>query len=281
MSSTIEAINALRKKTGAGIMDCKKALKVSEGDFEQAIAFLRKKGKKILESRTDRDTKEGAIFIDINPQKTVGVMIALGCETDFVAKNSDFKNLGQWINDAILHHFNPHTALDIQTITSFTKELMTVQEKMIEVMGKIGEKITLNDFAIIQEDLVIPYIHTGNTIGTLVGIQGGKKIENIFEIGQNIAMQIAAMYPIAVDEHGVEQHILQKELSIAKAQAQEEGKPLAIIEKIAQGRIKKFLQENTLLNQNFVQDSTLTVQQYLKKINPNLQITTFKRLAIT
>ncbi len=278
MSFTIASINTLRKKTGAGIMDCKKALKASSGDFEKAVAFLRKQGKKILESRSDRNTKEGAIFIDMNNDNTLGVMIALGCETDFVAKNSDFQALGKWITSVIIQHFKPNSNID--TILAIKQDEITVQEKIIDIMGKIGEKITLNSYEFIQDEMVIPYLHTGNTIGTLVGIQGGKNVEDIIQVGQNIAMQIAAMHPIAIDRYDVDKDLMQKEFDIAKAQAQKEGKPEVIIEKIAQGRVNKFLQENTLLNQSFVQDSTLSVKKYLQKIGKDIKITAFKRLSI-
>lgn len=275
MAITAQEVNKLRQMTGAGMMDCKKALVESDGNIEKAIEFLRKKGQKVSEKRADRQTKEGSVFVQTNGDNTVAVVIALGCETDFVAKNNDFQNLGKDIL-AIAYDARPGTVEELKTLKSGD---ITLGDKVTELIGKIGEKIDIVGFEILEGEKVVPYIH-GSKLCVLVSLKetGGA---DVIEAGRDVAMQIAAMRPVAVDKDGVDATIIEKELNIGREQAREAGKPENIIEKIAEGKLNKFYKDNTLLNQAFVKDNSMNVAKYLDTVSKGLTVETFKRIAVS
>ena len=275
MAITAQDVNKLRRQTGAGMMDCKKALVEAEGNFDKAIDILRKKGQKISLARADRTTTEGTIFVKTHVKNDFGVILALGCETDFVAKNEAFQNLGNIIIGAAFEN----NSTDIEAIPQLKVGDLTINEKMIEVMGKIGEKIEISAYETLRSDIVVPYVHTGNKLGVLIGLQG-KQNPAVLKAGKEVAMQIAAMNPLAIDKEDVDASTVEREIEIAKAQARAEGKPKEILEKIAQGKLSNFFKENTLLNQSFIKDNSLTVAKYLQDISPNLAVCAFKRIAI-
>ncbi len=275
MAITAKEVNKLRQMTGAGMMDCKKALVETDGDFEKAIDLLRKKGQKVSASRADRETTEGAVFIKTNEDKTEGVIVALSCETDFVGKNEEFLKLGEAILDVAFSS----NASDIEALKAEKIGDLSVAEKITELIGKIGEKIEISEFVTVSGEAVVPYIHAGNKLGVLVALSGVNG-SDVDEAGKDVGMQIAAMNPVAVDESGVDAETVQKELEIGKEQALAEGKPENIVEKIAQGKLKKFYKDNTLLNQQFVKDSSMTVKDYLNGVTNGLTVAEFKRVSI-
>jgi len=268
-------VNKLRSMTGAGMMDCKKALTEADGDFEKAIEILRKKGQKVSASRSDRDAKEGSVFVKVSDDKKEAVLIALNCETDFVAKNEEFQNLGKLIAETAFSH-KPATKEALLTLKAGN---LTVEEKIVELVGKIGEKIEVSEFIHMKGEAVVPYIHAGAKLGVLVSLKGinGK---DVTEAGKDVGMQIAAMNPVAVDVKSVNKTTIEKELEIAKAQILAEGKPENMVEKIAQGKLNKFFKESTLLPQAFVKDSSKTVAQYLDSVSKGLTVAEFKRVSI-
>ncbi|MEC8546948.1 MAG: translation elongation factor Ts [Bacteroidota bacterium] len=272
MKITASEVNKLRKSTGAGMMDCKKALVEAEGDFEKAIEVLRKKGQKVAANRADRESSEGATLAKVNDDFTAGVLVSINCETDFVAKNDSYLDLA---NSLV------NKALDYDTLENFLSsdfEGMTVAEKLIEQTGVIGEKIEIGAFKKLTAPYVGSYIHAGNKIAALVGLSG--IVDNAAEISKNVAMQVAAMNPIALDEEGVEASIIQKEIEIAKDQLRKEGKPEEMLDNIAKGKIKRFFKDNTLINQAYIKDSKNSVANYVKSIDPDLTITGFMRIAL-
>ncbi|MFN7494875.1 MAG: translation elongation factor Ts [Cyclobacteriaceae bacterium] len=268
-------VNKLRTMTGAGMMDCKKALTEAEGDFEKAIEILRKKGQKVSASRSDKDAKEGSVFIKVASDNTEAVLIALNCETDFVAKNDEFQNLGKLIAETAFTK-KPATKEDL-----LAEQVggLTLNDKITELVGKIGEKLEVSSFVHMKGEAVVPYIHAGSKLGVLVSMKGvnGK---DVTEAGKDVGMQIAAMNPVAVNETEVDKTLIEKELEIAKAQILAEGKPEHMVEKIAQGKLNKFFKDNTLLPQIFVKDNSKTVAQYLDSITKGLTVVEFKRVAI-
>ncbi|MBC32288.1 MAG: elongation factor Ts [Muricauda sp.] len=269
---TAAEVNKLRKATGAGMMDCKKALVEADGDFDKAIEILRKKGQKVAAKRADRDSSEGAAIAKVNDDNTTGVIISLNCETDFVAKNESFVALANELADVALGYD------DKDTFLSAPFNGMTVAEKLTEQTGVIGEKIEIGSFEKLSAPFVGSYIHAGNKIATLVGLSAG--VEGAAEVAKDVAMQAAAMNPIALDEDGVDQETIDKEIEIAKEQLRQEGKPEEMLDKIAQGKLKRFFKDNTLVNQDFIKDSKQSVSQYVKSVNPDLTITGFKRVAL-
>ena len=272
---TAAQVNGLRKQTGAGMMDCKKALIETNGDADKAIDVLRKKGQKVAANRADRDSLEGVVLSSISKDSTTGVMLSLNCETDFVAKNESFIALA----NSILLLAIEHKSESIQDIKELSfKSGMTVYDKLIEQTGVIGEKIELNNYSIINAPHVSNYIHNGNKLSTLVGLS--MSIDNSSQIGQNIAMQIAAMNPLALNESDISKEVIDKEIEIGKDLAKKEGKPEQMLEKIALGRLKKFFKENTLLNQTYIQDSKKSVKQYLDDCNKDLDVVVFKRTSL-
>ncbi len=269
---TAADVNKLRKTTGAGMMDCKNALVEAEGDFDKAIEILRKKGQKVAAKRADRDSSEGAAIAKVNTENTEGVIISLNCETDFVAKNETFVTLANELAELALGHDNKDSflAADYNGIS--------VQEKLTEQTGVIGEKIEIGGFAKLSAPFVGSYIHAGNKIATLVGLSAA--VDGAAVAAKDVAMQAAAMNPVALNEEGVDQSIIDKEIEIAKDQLRQEGKPEAMLDKIAQGKLKRFFKDNTLVNQDFIKDSKQSVAQYVKSVNTDLEVTGFERVAL-
>lgn len=275
MSISAADVNKLRQMTGAGMMDCKKALTEAEGDFEKAIEILRKKGQKVSASRSDRDAKEGSVFVKTSADNKEAVLIALNCETDFVGKNEEFLNLGKQIVEVA---FNNKPATKEALLNEKVGDL-TINDKIVELVGKIGEKIEVSEFVHMKGEAVVPYIHAGSKLGVLVSLKGvnGK---DVTEAGKDVGMQIAAMNPVAVDETSVDKTTIEKELEIAKAQILAEGKPENMVEKIAQGKLNKFFKDSTLLPQAFVKDNSKSVAQYLDSVSKGLTVAEFKRVSI-
>ena len=274
MAITAQEVNKLRQMTGAGMMDCKKALTEAEGDFDKAVEILRKKGQKISASRSDRETSEGVVFIKSGDDQKEAVLISLNCETDFVAKNDDFLQVGEDIL-AVAFSERPASIAELKQLKVGT---LTTEEKLSELVGKIGEKIEIGAYEVLAGELVVPYIHANKKLGVLVALAntGGQGEE----AGKDVAMQIAAMNPTALDEDSVDQATIDSELRIGREQAEAEGKPENILDKIAQGRLKKFFKDNTLVNQAFVKDSSMTVSQYLDSVNKGMKVTEFKRVSV-
>ena len=269
---TAADVNKLRKTTGAGMMDCKKALVEAEGNFDSAIEILRKKGQKVAAKRADRKSSEGVAIAITNDDNTSGVGIVLACETDFVGKNADFIDLAHKIASNGLRYNSKDELLKSKLGD------ITVEEKLIEQTGIIGEKIQINDFTKIEAAFVGTYIHAGNKISSLVGFS--KKCENIDVAAKDISMQIAAMNPIALDEHSVDSKLIEKEIEIAKDQLRLEGKAEDMLDKIAQGKLKRFFKDNTLINQAFIKDSKQSVSQYLSSFSSETKITSYSRVSV-
>ncbi|MEO7989958.1 MAG: translation elongation factor Ts [Chryseolinea sp.] len=268
-------VNKLRQMTGAGMMDCKKALTEAEGDFEKAVEILRKKGQKVSASRSDRDAKEGSVFIKVSADNKEAFLIALNCETDFVGKNEEFQNLGKLIVETAF----ANKPADKDALLALKAGDLTLNDKIIELVGKIGEKIEVSEYVHMKGEAVVPYIHAGSKLGVLVSLKGvnGK---DVTEAGKDVGMQIAAMNPVAVDEKSIDQSIIDKELEIAKALILAEGKPENMVEKIAAGKLQKFFKDNTLVHQAFVKDNSKTVAQYLDSVSKGLAVAEFKRVTI-
>ena len=273
---TASEVNKLRQQTGAGMMDCKKALVEANGDFETAIDILRKKGQKVAAKRADRETTEGAVLALTSSNHKSGAILCLNCETDFVAKNDNFISLAQTFLSLALDN----NIQDIDALKSLDFDgKMSVGEKLVEQTGVIGEKLELSNYSIVNADYVTAYIHPGNKLASLVGFNLSS-VNNIEDIGKNIAMQIAAMNPVGLNEADITQDIIDKEVEIGKDLARQEGKPEEMLEKIAMGRLKKFFKENTLINQTYIKDSKKTVMQYLKDASADLSIVSFKRVSL-
>lgn len=269
-------VNKLRTMTGAGMMDCKKALTEAEGDFEKAIEILRKKGQKVSASRSDRDAKEGSVFVKSSDDKKEAVLIALNCETDFVGKNEAFQNLGKLIAETA---FANKPANKEALLALSVGGGLTINDKIIELVGKIGEKLEISEFVHMTGEAIVPYIHMGSKLGVLVSLKGVNGAD-VTEAGKDVGMQIAAMNPVAVDETQVDKSLIEKEMEIAKAQILAEGKPENMVEKIAAGKLNRFFKDNTLLPQTFVKDNSKTVAQYLDSVTKGLTVVAFKRVAI-
>ena len=274
MMATITAadVNKLRTITGAGMMDCKKALVESDGDFDLAIENLRKKGQKVAANRSDRESTEGAAIAVVNADKTEGVVITLNCETDFVGKNEGFVKLAQDLA-ALALNFDSKDAFLAADFNG-----ISVAEKLIEQTGVIGEKIEIASFERLSGAFVGSYIHAGNKIATLVALSAN--VAGAEEAARNVAMQAAAMNPIALDESGVDADTIAKEIEIAKDMLRQEGKPEAMIENIAKGKLGRFFKDNTLVNQDYIKDGAMSVAAYIKSVDANLTVTGFKRVAL-
>ena len=275
MAISAQDVNKLRKMTGAGMMDCKKALQEANGDFDAAVTILRKKGQKISSKRADRATTEGAVFINETEDATQATLIALNCETDFVAKNEDFVNLGQ----AVLKTATDSAPADLAALKALAIDGRSIDEHLTDLMGKIGEKIEVSSFEQVKADKVASYRHANGKIGVLVALNGGNS-DDVAQVGRDIAMQIAAMRPVSVDESGVPEDVKQREIEIGKEQARSEGKPENILEKIAMGKLNKFYKENTLLHQQFVKDNSKNIKQVLADVSKDLKVDTFKLVVI-
>lgn len=277
MSETVisaAVVKQLRDQTGIGMMDCKKALEESNGDFELAVEYLRKKGQKVSAKRADREAKEGVVIALVSDDHTKGIVVKLSSETDFVAKNEDFIDLTRRIAAHALSNFFDEK----ETLLDSTFENVTLRDKIMERVAAIGEKIELANYEKIEAPLVVSYIHMGNKAGVILGLN--KAGDNIVEAGKNVAMQVAAMHPIAVDESNVDASIVAKEIEIGKEQARAEGKPEEMLEKIAIGKLNKFYKESTLVNQAYVKDSKVNVQQYLSSVDKDLKVTGFKHVKL-
>ncbi len=278
-SISAKDVKKLRDLTGAGMMDCKKALAESEGDVEKAIEFLRKRGQKLAGKRADREAKEGVVMAKTSSNRNNGVLIRLSCETDFVAKTESFVALADSVADIALK--NLPDSLDDLLALPFDKDL-SIAKKIEEQIGVIGEKLEVNKYEKIEtkagEGQVIPYIHAGYRAGVLasLNLEGPQFVDP----GKDVAMQIAAMRPVALDKDGVDSETIAKEIEIGKEQARQEGKPEAILEKIATGKLNKFFKERTLLNQMFVKDNKKTITQYLQSVDQKLTVTDFKHVEL-
>ncbi len=270
---TAKEINELRQATGAGMMDCKKALEQADGDREAAIDILRKKGQKIADNRQDRDANEGSVFVQHS--HSAATLIELNCETDFVARNEYFQGLGQGIARVA---FENHPA-DVAALLPMQLDGQSIADHLLEAMSKIAEKIQVRSIVRVEGERVITYIHPGARVGVAVAFVGVGS-EDLEAIGKDVAMQIAAMKPVAVDQSEVPAEIVAKELAFGRERALAEGKPEAIVDKIAQGVLQKYFKENTLLAQEFVKDTSKTVAQYLKEANPNLKVKAFARVQL-
>ncbi|WP_422862041.1 translation elongation factor Ts [Flagellimonas sp. W118] len=269
---TAAEVNKLRKSTGAGMMDCKNALVEADGDFDKAIEILRKKGQKVAAKRADRDSSEGAAIAKVSSDNSTGVIISLNCETDFVAKNETFVTLANELA-ALALDFD---SKDVFLAASYNG--MSVAEKLTEQTGVIGEKIEIGGFEKLSAPFVGSYIHAGNKIATLVGLSAA--VDGAAAAAKDVAMQAAAMNPVALNEEGVDQSVIDKEIEIAKDQLRQEGKPEAMLDNIAKGKLKRFFKDNTLVNQAFIKDSKQSVAQYVKSVDSSLEVTGFSRVAL-
>lgn len=274
MAITAAEVNKLRQQTGAGMMDCKKALEESNGDFEAAVDFLRKKGAKVAANRQDRDAKEGVVLAKTSADKSMAIVISINCETDFVAKNSDFIAFAESV--AIIALDKKPTTIEELKALPYNSDI-TVSDKFMEQVGKIGEKIDIGFYSLVQAEQVVGYIHPGNRLAVALGFN--KKVSD--EVAKNVAMQSAAMAPVAIDKDDVDQTTIQRELDIAKETVRAEGKPEDMVEKIATGKLNKFFKDSTLLNQEYFIDNKVTVRQYLQSIEKDLTVTSLKRYALS
>ncbi len=274
--STISAqdVKNLRETTGAGMMDCKAALTEANGDFEKAIEILRLKGQKLSIKRADRDAKEGVVTALVSEDGKRGVVVRLSSETDFVAKNEDFVNLAKEFAQIALDKF----PADLEALVALPYKNMTIGEKVQEQVGVIGEKIEMADYQRLEAPQVVSYVHMGNKAGVLVGLNQDN--ESFKDAGRDVAMQVAAMKPVALNQEGVDSSIIEKEIEIGKELARQEGKPEEMLEKIAMGKLNKFFKENTLLAQSFVKDNSQSVEAYLRSINKDLTVTDFKHVKL-
>jgi elongation factor Ts len=275
MSVTITAsdVNKLRQMTGAGMMDCRKALVESEGDFEKAIDYLRAKGQKVAANRSDRDAKEGVAIAKANPEANYGIILVISAETDFVSKNEDFMNFGLEVAELALQH----KSTDIDAIKALPMGGATIGDKLLEMVAKIGEKIDIGFYNVVSAPQVVGYIHPGNRLAVAIGFN--KPVSG--EVAKNIAMQAAAMAPVAIDKDDVDSTIINRELDIARETTRAEGKPEDMVEKIAQGKLNKFYKDSTLLNQEYFIDNKMTVRQFLQSVEKDLTVSALKRYSLS
>lgn len=271
-------VNKLRQQTGAGMMDCKKALTETNGDFEAAIDFLRKKGAKVAASRQDRESNEGVVIARTSEDGKRGVIIELNCETDFVAKNAEFIAFANAIANEAVNN-NPKSIAELEQLQIDTETSRgTIADAIVDRTGKIGEKIGVSKYEVIEGEKVVAYIHGNFRLGVLVALSANAA--GVEEAGKDVAMQIAAMNPVALDKDGVDATVIERELEIAKDQIRAEGKPEEMVEKIAAGKLNKFYKDSTLLNQEFVKDPSKNVAQFLSTVDKGLTVTAFKRIAL-
>ena len=268
---TAAEINKLRQQTGAGMMDCRKALVESDGDFEAAIDYLRKKGQKVAALRGDREAKEGVIIAKTTSDNKTGYIINISCETDFVSKNDEYIAFAKSIIEAAIKN----NVKSIEELNAAKIGNETIADKLNEQVAKIGEKISVSKFEKVEAPYVAAYIHSSYRMGVLVGFNKSNE-----EAGKDVAMQIAAMNPIAIDQSAVPAETVERERNIAIEQIKAEGKPAEMAEKIAVGKINKFFKESTLLAQAFVKDGNKSVADYLKTLDPDLKVVAFKRVAL-
>jgi elongation factor Ts len=266
-------VSKLRKVTLAGMMDCKKALEESSGDFDKAIEIIRKKGQLVASKRADREATEGVVLSKVNATGKLGIMIVLNSETDFVAKNSEFLSLAHKILDLAL----AKSPANLDELKALKLDNTTAEGKVIEFVGIIGEKLSLAYYEKIEAAHVQAYIHPGNKLATLAGFSKAGLKDQIYK---DVAMQIAAMNPVAIDKEDVPEKVIAQEIEIGREQARREGKPENMLDKIAQGKLGKFYKESTLLNQEFVKDNKMTIRQYLQAADKDLKVTAFKRYTL-
>lgn len=267
-------VNKLRQITGAGMMDCKKALTETGGDFDAAVDWLRKKGQKVSEKRADRETKEGLVIARVAGSGKYGVILGLGCETDFVAKNADYIDFAQDITSIALDKM----PADKEALLALDMQGNTVAEKIAEKVGTIGEKIEITDYALLRGESLAAYNHSNGKVSVLLAMN--KASDAAEASGKDVAMQIAAMNPVAIDKDDVSEEIRTREMEIGREQARAEGKPEAILEKIAQGKLEAYYRDHTLLNQKFVKDNSKTIREVLAAADKDLKVTAFRRIAI-
>jgi elongation factor Ts len=272
MTITAADVNKLRAQTGAGMMDCKKALTEAEGDFEKAIDILRKKGQKVAANRGDRSATEGYVIAKVSADQKSGIILSLNCETDFVAKNDDFIAVANEIGDIALSKL-PN---GIDDLLSLSMGERSISEVITENVGKIGEKIEIGRYAKVNAEKVVAYNHPGNRVATLLGFNKSANEQAL----KDVAMQVAAMAPVAIDKDDVDAEMLKREIEIGKEQARAEGKPEEMLEKIALGKLNKFYKEATLNNQEFIKDNKLSVLQYMDSSEKGLRVTAFSRVAL-
>ncbi len=273
MAITAAEVNKLRQQTGAGMMDCKKALEETNGDFDAAVDFLRKKGAKVAANRQDRDAKEGVVLARTSADRKSAVVVSVNCETDFVAKNADFISFAESVAEIALNN-KPET-IDALKALPYNNDI-TVGDKFMEQVGKIGEKIDIGYYQVVTAEQVVGYIHPGNRLAVALGFN----LAVTDEVAKNLAMQAAAMNPVAIDKDDVDQTTINRELEIARETTRAEGKPEDMVEKIAQGKLNKFYKESTLLNQEYFIDNKLTVRQYLQSVDKNLTVASMKRYSL-
>ncbi len=269
---TAADVSKLRKMTGAGMMDCKNALEETGGDFEKAVEIIRKKGQLVASKRADREATEGVVLAGTSADATFGALIVLNSETDFVAKNENFIKFAKSILDVAIHN----RAGDLDTLKKSMMEGHTVEEQITSQVGIIGEKLSLSFYRKMEAPQIVAYIHPGNRLATLAGLN--KKTD--LQVGKNIAMQVAAMNPVAVDKADVPAEIIEKEKEIGREQARNEGKPENMLDRIAEGKLAKFFKESTLLNQEYTKDNTKTIRQYLQSVDKDLTVTGFVRYTL-
>ncbi|MCX6287471.1 MAG: translation elongation factor Ts [Bacteroidetes bacterium] len=275
MNITAADVNKLRQMTGAGMMDCKKALQESDGDFEKAIDNLRKKGQKIAGKRADRDANEGFVVAKTSDDKTYAAVVMVNCETDFVGKTEEFKMFAKDILEAGLTN-KIHSVADLMPLAIGGT---TVESRLNDLLGKTGEKMQIAHYEVIEAPLTVAYNHHGNRLATILGISP-KDGKNAEEVAYELSKQVAAMNPVAIDRDNVPQSVIEHEIEIGKEQARQEGKPEEMLEKIATGKLNKFYKDSTLLNQEYIKDNKKTCAQFMADNDKNLKIIGFKRLQL-
>lgn len=266
---TVQDINKLRKLTGVGMMDCKKALVESDGDFDKAIDYLREKGKKLAAKRADRAANEGCVLAQTSADKTFAAVIMINCETDFVAQNEGFVSFTKSVLDAAVNA----KAKTIEEVNALSVNGTKVETLLVDQVAKIGEKITLSQYKAIEAEVTYAYTHPGNRMASVVGLN--KK--DFDKVGKEMAMQVVSMRPISVDKNSVPQDVIEKEMEVYRVQIREEGKPENMVEKIAEGKLNKFFKESTLMPQEFILESKMSVEEYLKKQDKDLTVVSFAR----
>jgi len=273
MSITTADIVKLRKMTGAGMMDCKNALTEADGDFERAVEIIRERGKLVASKRADRDATEGVVLAKVSDDKKFGAIVEVNCETDFVAKNEGFIAFTNQILDSAISN----KPANLDELKNLKIDGRSIGDRVVEQIGIIGEKLDLSFYGKIVAETVFAYVHPGNKLATVVGFS---KPDVETQLGKDVAMQVAAMNPVAVNRESVPQNVIEKELEIAREKFRLEGKPEAMLDKIAQGALQKFFQESTLLEQAFIKESKISVRQYIDQNNKGLSVTGFERFAL-
>lgn len=270
MAVSMADIQHLRKMTGAGMMDCKKAMEEAEGNFDKAVEIIRKRGQAIAAKREDRDASEGCVLAGSNGE--FAVVLALKCETDFVAKNGEFVALAQSILDAAL----ASKSASIEELLALEVNGMAIKDAIVERIGVTGEKMEIGFYEVVTGSATVAYNHPGNKLASVVAFNQAADAQVL----RDVAMQVAAMNPVSVSRDEVPAEIVEKERVVAREKAREEGKKEEMLDKIADGRINKFYKESVLLEQDFVKDSKLTVKQYLDSAEKGLTATAFKRVTL-